>query len=228
MTKSQVLPPSLRVREKLLSQGVVSLSDAELLAVFISSGSQKKSCMQLAFDLLKHLGDLRAILNADLQTFSQVSGLGLVRYVQLQAAKEISRRSEFISLQKDVQLVNSKQTHIYLKRQLRDRKNETFAALFLDSQHRVLAYEELFTGTINSASVHPRPIIDRVFKLNAAAVILAHNHPSGISDASPNDIAVTNRLSHALELIDVRLLDHLVIGDNEVYSIMSKTKWPCN
>lgn len=227
MTSLQPAQP-LRIREKLLTQGAQSLSDAELLAVFISSGSAKKSCMQLAFDLIKHLGDLRAILNADQHTFKQVPGLGVVRYVQLQAVQEICRRSDFISLQKNTQLTNSQETHAYLKRQLRDKKNETFVALFLDSQHRVLAYEELFTGTINAASVHPRPIVERVLKLNAAALILAHNHPSGLSDASYQDLAVTNRLHHALELVDARLLDHLVIGDNEVYSIMNKIKWPCN
>lgn len=228
MTKSQGLAPSLRVREKLLTQGASSLSDAELLAVFISSGNKERSCMQLAFDLIKHLGDPRAILNADLKTFNQVPGLGVVRYVQLQAIREICRRSDFINLKKDTQLTNSQQTHRYLKRQLRDRKNETFAALFLDSQHRVIVYEELFTGTINNATVHPRPIIDRALKLNAAALILAHNHPSGLSDASSADINVTRRLSHALELIDVKLLDHLIVGDNEVYSVMNRTKWHCN
>jgi DNA repair protein RadC len=219
--------PNLGLREKLLKQGVQSLSDIELLAVFISSGNANKSCLQLAFDLIKQVGDLRAILNADLTHFNQVVGLGPVRYLQLQAAREICRRSDFISLQKEIQLTNTQQTYTYLKRQLRDRKNETFVALFLDSQHRVLAYEELFTGTINTATIHPRPIIERVLTLNAAALIIAHNHPSGAADASHQDFAVTKRLCEALELIDTHLLDHLVIGDNEVFSIMSQIKWLC-
>ncbi len=218
----------LRLREKLLIQGVDNLTDSELLAIFINSGSGKKSCLQLAFDLLKHLCDLRAVLNANQQSFKQVPGLGVVRYVQLQAVREICRRSDFISLQKTIKLAGSQQTYTYLKRQLRDKKNETFVGLFLDSQHRILAYEELFKGTINQAGVYLRPIIERVLTLNAAAVILAHNHPSGSSDASPQDILVTKRLGKALELVDVQLLDHLVIGDNEVYSIMSQIKWPCN
>lgn len=218
----------LRVREKLLTSGANSLSDTELLAVLISSGSAKKSCIQLAFDLISHFGDLRAVLNADSQSFQQIQGLGVVRFVQLQAAREICRRSDFIFLQKDTQLTNMHQTHSYLKRQLRDRKNETFVALFLDSQHRVIAYEELFTGTVNSATVHARPIVERALQLNAAALILAHNHPSGISDASQHDLAVTQRLLNALELVDVKLLDHLVIGDNEVYSIMNMVKWVCH
>ena len=215
------------VREKLLTNGAHRLSDTELLAVFISSGSGKRSCMQLAHDLIKHMGDMRSLLNTDLKTFEQVPGLGLVRYVQLQAAQEICRRGDFIGLQKNTQLLSSKQTYEFLKRQLRDKKNEVFAALFLDTQHRMIAYEELFSGTINSATIHARPIIERVLKLNAAAVILAHNHPSGVSDASYQDIEVTDRIGQALDLIDTRLLDHLVIGDNEVYSIMSKTKWAC-
>ncbi|WP_028389187.1 RadC family protein [Legionella fairfieldensis] len=219
---------SLRLREKLLMQGARSLSDAELLAIFISSGNAKKSCLQLALELIKHLGDLRAILNADARSFKQVSGLGIVRYVQLQAVQEICRRSDFISLQKNIPLTNTQQTYAYLKRQLRDKKNETFVALFLDSQHRVLAYEELFNGTINKASVYPRPIVERVLQLNAAALILAHNHPSGIADASQQDLIVTKRLQDALNLVDVSLLDHLIIGDNEVYSILSNTKWNCN
>lgn len=115
-----------------------------------------------------------------------------------------------------------------MKKRLRDCKNETFVALFLDNQHRIIAYDELFFGTINTATIHPRPIIERVLKLNAAALILAHNHPSGVSDPSPQDIAVTERMREALELVDVRLLDHIIIGDNEVYSIIAEAKWVCH
>ena len=218
----------LDLREKLVTYGVQSLSDTELLAVFISSGGNKKSCLQLATELISHLGDLRSVLNSSQQSFQQVPGLGTVRYVQLQAVKEICRRSDFIYLQKDTQITNSKQTYAFLKKRLRDHKNETFAALFLDNQHRVIAYEELFSGTINSATIHPRPIIERVLQLNAAALILAHNHPSGVSDASHQDFAVTERLREALDLVDTRLLDHIVIGDNEVYSIIAESKWTCN
>ena len=217
----------LGLREKLLRDGVHSLSDTELLAIFISSGSGKKSCLQLAFDLIKHLGDLRAVLNANPDHFQQVSGIGEVRYVQLQAAKEICRRSDFIHLQKDTQITNSKQTYTFLKKRMRDYKNEVFAALFLDNQHRIIAYEELFSGTINAATVHTRPIIERVLQLNAAAIILAHNHPSGVSDASHQDLAVTERIRRALDLVDARLLDHIVIGDNEVYSIIAESKSVC-
>ena len=224
----QPLARELRVREKLLTCGAQSLSDTELLAVFISSGSANKSSVQLAHDLMKHLGDMRTVLNSDLDTFQQVPGLGVVRYLQLQAVREICRRSDFISLQKDTQLTNTHATHAFLKRQLRDKKNETFVALVLDSQHRILCYEELFTGTINTATVYSRPIIERVMKHNAAALIIAHNHPSGLADASSHDIAVTHRLREALALIDAQLLDHIVIGDNEVYSIMKDIKSRCH
>ncbi len=224
----QPLVRELRVREKLLTSGARSLSDTELLAAFISSGSANKSCVQLAHDLLTQFGNIRCVLNSDLHSFQQVHGLGIVRYVQLQAALELCKRSDFISLQKETQLTNSQQTHAFLKRQLRDKKNETFVALFLDNQHHILSYEELFSGTIHSATVHTRPIIERVMTLNAAAVIIAHNHPSGLTDASPNDIAVTHRLSEALALIDARLLDHIIIGDNEVYSIMHNVKSRCH
>lgn len=216
------------LREKLAIAGAKHLSDTELLAIVISSGSGQKSCLQLASELMSQFGDLRAILNASAEAFQQIKGLGQVRYLQLQAAREICRRSDFISLQKTVPLTNSRQTHEFIKRQLRDRQNETFAALFLDSQYRVICYEELFQGTINLASVHPRPIIQRVLAVNAAAIIIAHNHPSGVSDASCQDISLTKRLRHALELVDAQLLDHIIIGDNEIYSIMNQTKSICH
>ncbi|RAP35046.1 hypothetical protein B1207_14195 [Legionella quinlivanii] len=219
---------SLDLREKLATIGAEKLSDTELLAIFISSGNGKRSCLQLAQDLLKTFGDLRAILNADIQGFKCIPGLGQVKYLQLQAAREICLRSEFITLKKDQQLGSTEQTYRYIKRQLRDKKNEIFAALFLDSQYRVICYEELFHGTINAATVHPRPLVERALKLNAAAVIIAHNHPSGLCEASQQDYRVTECLSQALKLIDVQLLDHLVIGDNEVFSILEQRKQACH
>lgn len=224
----QSMVREFRVREKLLLSGAQSLSDMELLAAFISAGSKDKSCMQVACDVIHHLGNMRQILNTDFPTFNRIQGLGLVRYVQLQAAREICRRSDFIYLQQDIQLKNSQETSFYLKRRLRDKKHETVAALFLDSQHRILAYEEIFTGSINTAVIYIRPIIQRVLAINAAAIVLAHNHPSGLSDPSPLDQTVTEHLQQGLALVDARLLDHLVVGDNEVYSILSGIKWSCH
>lgn len=222
----KIIQPGLR--EKLLGEGPESLSDIELLAVFISSGTGKKSCLELGLDLMQHLGNLRNILTVDARTFTQVQGLGIVRYVQLQAVQEMCKRSDFIQLQKGEQLTNTHQTRTWLNRRLRDKKNETFAALFLDNQHHILAYEELFQGTINSATIHPRPIIEKVLHFNAAALILAHNHPSGFLQPSLEDLTVTERIAQALALVDVRLLDHLIIGDNEIYSILEKKKWVCH
>ncbi len=218
----------LELREKLLLSGIENLSDTELLAIFINASTKETRSLELATDLIKQFGDLRAILNITSEHFEKIQGLGKGRYLQLQAIKEICKRSDFLFLKKEIQLTNSKQTYSYLKKRMRDYKNETFAALFLDNQHRIIAYEELFSGTIHSATVHPRPIIERVLQLNAAALILAHNHPSGSSEASDQDLAVTKRIRDALELVDTRLLDHLIIGDNEVYSIMAGRKSICH
>lgn len=218
----------LRLRERLITHGPQHLTDAELLAVFISSGNKQKSCLQLAQELLNKFGDLRALLNADLKHFNETKGIGTVRFLQLQALREICRRSDFINLQKNTQLTTSTDTYRFIKRQLRDRKNETVIVLFLDTQYRLISYEEPFQGTVNAASIYIRPLIDRALNLNAAGIILAHNHPSGLCDASPQDIEITKKLKAALSLIDVQLLDHLVVGDNEVYSIINQLKWACH
>lgn len=150
------------VREKLLTHGPQSLSDQELLAVFISSGSGQRSCLELAQDLLTLFGDLRQLLNADYKTFMSIPGLGVVRYVQLQALREICQRGDYIGLKSSEQLTNSIETYQFLKRRLRDKKHETFVGLFLDNLHRVLAYEELSSGTIDSATIHTRPILSLI------------------------------------------------------------------
>lgn len=217
----------LCAREKLLTYGANHLSDSELLAVLISSGTREKSCLQLAEELLKTFGNIRAIFNASLDAFKKVKGLGQVRFTQLQAARELCQRNDFISLQKEGPLTSFNQTSAYFKRKLRDKKNETFAVLFLDTQFRVLSFEELFSGTINATYVHLRPLIERALTLNAAGVILGHNHPSGISDPSNHDVELTKCISETLKVLDVELLDHLVIGDNEVTSILHQTKWTC-
>lgn len=217
----------LALREKLLTHGAEQLSDCELLAVFISSGNKNRSCLQLAQELMQKIGDLRAILNANTNQFREISGLGLVKYLQLQAAREICRRSDYISLQKDTRLTNSQQTHQFIKRKLRDKKNETFAALFLDSQYRVIHFSELFHGSINSASVYARPLIEKVLQYNAAALIIAHNHPSGVAQASEEDYQITAHLQKAMALIEVQLLDHLVVGDNEIFSILGQYRQSC-
>ena len=215
------------LRERLFQNGAQSLSDVELLAVWISSGNHNQNCLQLAHQLYQHIGSLRGLFTANLRTFCQIKGLGRVRYAQLQAAKELFRRNALLTLKKQKQLTGIDQTHSFLKHRLRDEKNEVFAIIFLDSQHRVIAYEELFRGSINTTTVHIRPIIERIIAHNAAAIILAHNHPSGVSDASAEDFSITERIRKAIAIFDTRLLDHVVIGDNEAFSIVHEQKWLC-
>lgn len=211
-------PASERPREKLLARGADSLSDAELLAIFIRTGCSGKSAVDLARDLLSHFGGLRPLLNATQQDFCRALGLGQAKYAQLQAVLEMSRRHMAEQVQRDHHFTSSSAVKHYLSAQLRDRASEVFAALFLDSQHRLIAFEELFTGTINAAAVYPREVVKRALSHNAAAVIFAHNHPSGIAEPSQSDHALTEHLRSALQLLDIRTLDHLIVGDNQVLS----------
>ncbi len=215
-------PASERPREKLLLRGATALSDAELLAIFLRTGVPGINAVDLARGLLDEFGSLRVLLEADLATFSRRKGLGKAKYVQLQAGLELSRRHLMTLLQRGDALTNPDQTRRYLSAQLRDRNQEVFACLFLDNRHRVLAYEELFFGTVDGASVHPRELVRRCIAKNAAAVILAHNHPSGVAEPSRADEQITKRLQEALALVDVRLLDHMVVGDGEVVSFAER------
>lgn len=215
-------PPGERPREKLLRNGPGSLSDAELLAIFLRTGVAGKTALDLARELLTRFGSLRALLDASLQEFSQGLGLGVVTFVQLQAAMEMARRQLLETVSRGSVLDSPQQTRNYLAMQLRDYPHEVFACLFLDNRHRVIHYEELFRGTINGASVHPREVVKQALVHNAAAIIFAHNHPSGIAEPSLSDREITRRLIEALKLIDVRVLDHLVIGDGEMVSFAER------
>ncbi|MCF6235897.1 MAG: DNA repair protein RadC [Gammaproteobacteria bacterium] len=215
-------PIEERPREKLLKRGSNALSDAELLAIFLRTGIRGKTAVDLSRDLLNEFGSLRALFNADITRFCQAPGLGPTKYTQLQAVLEMGRRYLKESMQRGDTLSNPKDTHNYLIARLRDYSYEVFGCLFLDNRHRVICFEELFQGTINSASVHPREVVKRVLTHNAAAVIIAHNHPSGVAEPSHADKVITQRLKEALALIDVRLLDHLVIGDNKAVSFVER------
>lgn len=212
-------PADERPREKLLDKGPQALSDAELLAIFLRTGLPGCSAVELARGLLGQFGSLRALLEADHATFCRGRGLGTAKYAQLQAALELSRRHLLSTLQRGDALTSPEQTRRYLASQLRDKHREVFAALFLDNRHRVIAYEELFHGTIDGASVHPREVVRRALALNAAALIVAHNHPSGVAEPSRADQQITEQLKRALALVEIRLLDHLVVGDGEVRSL---------
>lgn len=209
-------PQDQRPREKLLSKGSQSLSDAELLAIFLRTGMRGKSAVDLAQELLQGFQGLRQLLKADQQSFCNHAGLGTAKYAQLQAVLEMARRYLFESLQRGDTLSSPQDTRQYLSSQLRDYTHEVFAALFLDQRHRVICFEELFRGTIDGASVYPREVVKKALQHNAAALIFAHNHPSGVAEPSQADELITRRLIDALKLVDVRVLDHFVVGDEVV------------
>ena len=215
-------PIDERPREKLLQRGPQALSDAELLAIFLRTGVPGKTAVDLARDLLEEHKGLTNLLCADHKLFCASKGLGVAKFAQLQAALEMSRRFLGDNLRRGDALASPEDTRRYLQSRLRTHLQEVFACLFLDNRHRVIEYEELFRGTIDGASVHPREVVRRALHHNAAAVILAHNHPSGVSEPSAADAGITQRLKAALELIDVRLLDHFVIGDGPPTSLAER------
>lgn len=215
-------PAAERPRERLLEAGAGALSDAELLAIFLRTGVTGRSAVDLARELLDGFGGLRPLLRADREAFCAHKGLGSAKYAQLQAVLEMARRHLATGLQHGEALTSPQLTRSYLSAQLRDRPQEVFACLFLDNQHRVLRYEELFHGSIDGASVYPREVVKAALKHNAAAVIFAHNHPSGVAEPSRADRDLTRRLCDALRLVDIRVLDHCVVGDGEIVSFAER------
>ncbi|MCV6590227.1 MAG: DNA repair protein RadC [Marinobacterium sp.] len=215
-------PAEERPREKLIQRGASALSDAELLAIFLRTGVQGKSAVDLSRDLLDRFGGLRPLLEADQHTFCQAYGLGMAKFAQLQAVLEMNRRHLEATLSRGSALESPEAVRQYLSIRLRHQPSEVFACLFMDNRHRVIEYEALFYGTINTASVYPREVVRRALHHNAAAVIFSHNHPSGIAEPSLADEQITRRLSNALDMIDVRVLDHLVVGDGEVISMAER------
>lgn len=211
-------PIDERPREKLLQHGAHVLSDAELLAIFLRTGVTGISAVDLARNLLHSFGSLRALLEANKNEFCQQHGLGPAKYVQLQAVMEMSRRHMESTLSRGDALVDAKTTQNYLKQRLRAYSHEVFACLFLDNKHRMIAFEELFRGTLDGAAVYPREVVKQALAHNAAAIIFAHNHPSGSAQPSQADYDITQRLKSALHLIDIRVLDHIIIGDGESLS----------
>jgi len=211
-------PEAERPREKLLSQGPTALSDAELLAIFLRTGTPGQTAVELARELLGEFGSLRGLLQANQQQLCAAHGLGPAKFAQLQAVLELARRHLGERLQRGDLLLNPEATRRYLITTLGDLPHEVFCCLFLDTRHRLICYEELFQGTIDGASVHPREVVRRALHHNAAAVILAHNHPSGVAEPSDADQRITRRLKQALQLVDIRVLDHLVVGDRTVMS----------
>lgn len=215
-------PAGERPREKLLARGAQALSDAELLAIFLRTGVKGASAVDLARQLLTHFGGLRPLLECSEQAFCAAHGLGPAKYVQLQAVLEMSRRHLEARLVRESALESPAQVRRYLTSRLRHQPREVFACLLLDNRHRVLHYEALFHGTLAAASVHPREVVKLALAHNAAAVILAHNHPSGVAEPSEADRQITACLIQALALVEIRVLDHIVIGDGESVSFAER------
>lgn len=215
-------PIQERPREKLLARGAQALADAELLAIFLRTGVAGKSAVELAHELIATFGSLRALLRADLASFSAAKGLGAAKYAQLQAVLELARRHLAEELQQGEALSDPHAAGQFLRARLRDLDHEVFAALFLDAQHRVLAFEILARGTIDGAAVYPREVVKAALRHRAAALIFAHNHPSGAVEPSAADRVLTERLRQALATVDVRVLDHLVIGEGAPASFAAR------
>lgn len=211
-------PDAERPREKLLARGAHALSDAELLGVLLGSGIRGCSAVELARALIGEFGSLRELMNAERTRFRARCGIGPARYAVLKAALELARRHFREALRVGPALAAPETTRSFLLAQLRDRPYEVFCCLYLDNRHRLLAFEELFRGTIDRAGVHPREVLRQTLAHNAAAVIFAHNHPSGVLEPSQADELITRRLRDALALIDVRVLDHFIIGDGTCFS----------
>lgn len=215
-------PADERPREKLLARGGAALSDAELLAIFLRTGQQGLTAVDLARQQLVESGGLRAMLDLSPARMAHLPGMGTARRALLLAALELGRRYLAEPLERGQPLDNPDKAGQLLTAELRGLPFEVFACLFLDNKHRLIAFEKLFQGTIDAAAVYPREVVRRAMEHNAAAVILAHNHPSGVAEPSQSDHAITRRLVEALGLVEVRVLDHLVIGDGGWVSLASR------
>lgn len=206
-------------REKLVTYGASKLTDAELLAIFLRIGVRGKTAIDLANDMLIHFGGITQILNADLISFSEMKGLGLAKFAQLQAASEIVKRAINQGFDAETSFTEPDVVDRYLMANFKQSHHERFAGLFLNSKNHLLKFKYLFNGSINSAQVYPRTVAQYCLKYNAAAVIFAHNHPSGDIHPSQSDIKLTLQLKKTLSLIDVKVLDHFVVGNNQTFSM---------
>ena len=216
------LPAELRPREKLLAQGPAALADAELLALLLRTGLAGRGVLQLAQALLDDFGGLAGLLAAEPQALQRVKGIGPAKRAELAAVLEIARRTLRGQLAQAPVFDSPQTVSHFLQLQLAGLEHEVFAVLFLDAQHRLLAFEEMFRGTLTQASVYPREVVKRAMMLNAAAAVLAHNHPSGVAEPSRADEALTQTLKAALALVDVRVLDHLVVARSGVVSLAER------
>jgi len=213
---------TLLPREKMLSFGITSLTDTELLALFLRTGTAGKSVFILAQELLQHFGSLHGLLNADLKEFRYVEGIGLAKFAQLKGIAELARRYHSVRVLGDNPLLSPEMTKDFLQSQLSDAEREIFMVIFLDNQHRVVKHSRMFSGTLRHVEVHPREIVREAIKVNAAAVILAHNHPSGCAEPSKADKDITERIIKCCQFMDIRVLDHFIVGRGEYVSLAER------
>jgi DNA repair protein RadC len=216
------LPAALRPREKLLAHGAAALRDEELLALLLRTGVQGTGVLQLAGQLLEKFGGVPGLLNADAGALESVKGLGPAKRAELAAVLELARRSMAGELRQQTLFDTPTRVKDFLRLKLAQREHEVFAVLFLDARHQLIEMEELFRGTLTQTSVYPREVVKRALARNAAAVVFAHNHPSGAAEPSRADEFLTQTLKSALALVDVRVLDHLVVGRNDVVSFAER------
>jgi DNA repair protein RadC len=216
------LPADQRPREKLLARGAAALGDAELLALLLRTGYSGRPVVAMAEDVLLHCGGYAGLLNANPETLKGVKGLGPAKRAELLAVMEMARRALAQQLAAAPVFDSPARVKDYLALNLAGRPHEVFSVLFLDAQHRLLQLEELFRGTLTQTSVYPREVVKRALQLNAGAVVLAHNHPSGVAEPSRADEYLTQTLKSALQLVDVRVLDHVVVGRGQVVSMAER------
>ena len=211
-------PDETRPRERLIRHGAGALSDAELLAIFLRVGVTGKSAVDLGRDMVGHFGSLTCLFRTSLAQFCGMHGLGPAKFAQLQAVMELAKRALAEELESGIALSSPQSVRAYLQLQLAGKMHESFMVLFLDVKNRLIATEELFRGTLTHTSVYPREVVKAALQHNAAALLLAHNHPSGTPNPSAADLAITQTLKHALEMIDVKVLDHFIVAGSRVYS----------
>ncbi|WP_410750177.1 RadC family protein [Citrobacter sp. U14242] len=212
----------LMPREKMMEFGVNSLTDVELLALFLRTGIRGKDVLTLAKEMLQQFDSLYGLLSADYMDFSLVQGIGLAKYAQLKGIAELARRYYDVRVIEERSILSPKMAREFLQSQLSQEEREIFLVIFMDSQHRVIKHSKLFSGTLSHVEVHPREIVREAIKMNASAVILAHNHPSGCAEPSKADKLITERVVKCCQFMDIRVLDHLIIGRGEYVSLAER------
>lgn len=215
----QEIPPDTRPREKMLSRGPGALSDTELLALLLRTGVTGRNVLQLAQDMLLASGGLANLLINPAYQRGKIKGLGPAKQTELLAVMELAKRAMSQQLQSREVMQNAASVQLFLQLHMAHKHHEVFAMMFLDAQHRLLCMETLFRGTLSQTSVYPREVVLRALHHHSAAVVLAHNHPSGSVHPSPADLHLTHTLKSALAMVDVRVLDHVIVGPGQAFSM---------